>query len=232
MVRPLHALVRKVTDHYLYHPTPGPTDNWEYGCHRYVEGSDRVFFFCHGNMGNASQRLHWVGVFGPGHYYLHEYAGFGSRYQKDALRRDVLVNRARAAIRTLPAGPLFFIGESLGTGIVCELAESFRPRGLVLLTPYSTMTAMAHRFFPVMGPLFLPDRYNTVHYLRNLQWYDHPPLVLIVAGLRDTIIPRRQIQQVAKAGQGTIFWYGGDHEDLFARRSEWLSLVREALVVA
>jgi predicted alpha/beta hydrolase family esterase len=229
--------VRLVQQRYLYHPTPGPAGNWEYGYQRTVVGddpdaNDRVFFFCHGNMGSAFQRLPWVGVFGAGHYFIHEYAGFGSRYGLDKLQRDVIIARARAALHTLPAGPLYFVGESLGTGVVCELAEEFRPRVLLLLTPYTTMTAMAQRFLPFLGPLLLQDRYNTVHYLRQLQRYEHTPRVLVVAGWEDSIIPRSQARQVAKAGSGTIIWYGGDHEDLFAQKDEWLPLLQQVLSVS
>jgi len=220
-------MLRALEQRYLYHPVPGAMGNWEYGWYRYVPGkhSDRVFFMCHGNMGNASQRLHWVGVFGAGHYYLHEYAGFGARHGQDELQREVIMKRAAEALKTIRAGPLYFIGESLGTGVVCELAVHYRPIGIFLLTPYSTMTAMAHRFVPLLGPLFLQDRYNTVHYLRQLQRLDHPPRLLVIAGWSDTIIPRSQIKQVAKAGGGSVAWYSGDHEDVFIEREQWLPLL-------
>lgn len=225
-------MLRSLVQRYLYHPVPGPVGNWEYGYHRQVsgEGEERVFFFCHGNAGNATQRLPWVGVFGPGHYYLHEYAGFGARYGQDELRRDRLIARARAAVKTLPAGPLYFIGESLGTGVVCELAGEFRPCGLLLLTPYTTMTAMAHRVIPLFGPLFLTDRYNTVHYLRSLQHLQYPPRTLVVAGWSDSTIPRSQARRVAKAGSGSVVWYSGDHEDLYRLREEWLPLALALIV--
>ena len=220
-----HAIEQRL----LYHPLPGSSGNWEYGHYRQVGTSNRVFFMCHGNMGNARQRLAWVGIFGEGHYYIHEYAGFGSRYGLDELSRTSLVHRANMALATIHTGPLYLIGESLGTGIVCELATRYYPRGIVLLTPYSTMTAMAHRVIPILGPLLLQDRYNTVHYLRMLQRLPHPPWISVVAGRSDSIIPASQTRQVAKAGTCSVLWYTGDHDDLFRAQVEWLPAVTRLL---
>ena len=218
---------------FLYHPTPGPVGNWEYGFQQKIAGSgeERLFFFCHGNSGNAYQRLPWVGVFGPGQYYIHNYVGFGSRYGVEKPQRTTLIAYALQALRSLPADNLYLVGESLGTGVVCELAATVVPRALVLLTPYSTMTAMAHRFFPVLGPLVLQDRYNTVHYLRQLVKLPCPPQVLIVGGRQDNIIPVSQIEKVRKAGKGTVVWYTGDHQDLFSQREQWQEIIQKLLKV-
>ncbi|MCG6929302.1 MAG: alpha/beta hydrolase [Desulfofustis sp.] len=79
------------------------------------------------------------------------------------------------------------MGRSLGTGIATYLASKREIAGLVLVTPYSSITALAAAYYPFMpvAPL-LKDRYES---FRRAPDITVP--VLVMTAEHDEVIPRR-----------------------------------------
>lgn len=163
-----------------------------------------------------------------------EYPGYGAAMGEP--RRELILARARALLTVLQAGqppdepevPLLLIGESLGTGVVAALTRE-QPHvisGLVLLTPYDDLAAVAQTHFPWLPARWvLRDRFQPVHDLA-----DYPgPVLLVVAGA-DTIIPPHHATTLAAALKRPLLEVleSLDHNELDTRPDWWLR-VRELL---
>lgn len=121
----------------------------------------------HGNAGHALDRTYLRHVLqAPGvppvEVVLLEYPGYGPRPGRPG--EASLVEAAVEAVdRLAPSAPVLLVGESLGTG-VASLAAARRPaavRGLLLVTPLSSVPAVAGRHAPLVPGFLLRDRYES-----------------------------------------------------------------------
>jgi len=97
-----------------------------------------------------------------------EYPGYedrpGSPTQKNLFRA------ADEALQSLSTnGPVYLVGESLGTGVASYLAgtHSNRITGILLISPFNSLTDAARIHYPLLPVgLLLMDRYPSEKYLR------------------------------------------------------------------
>jgi pimeloyl-ACP methyl ester carboxylesterase len=146
---------------------------------------------------------------------LFDYRGFGGNPgspTEKGLARD-----ARAAYEFLvqEAGlapeRLLYFGESLGTGVVTQLATDHPPAGLVLRSPFVDLASIGrihYRFLPV--GLLLKDRYPVARRVAELK----VPTTVIYGEL-DSIVPPSQSRAVAEAAQDAVLVEvaGANHND-------------------
>lgn len=182
----------------------------------------------HGNGGTAADRSFYVQSLGALGFrvILAEYPQYGGRpgaLGEAALVRDALETVQLAATRY--SGPLYLLGESLGCGVAAGVvgAAKIRIDGLILITPWDSLAAVAKRHYPLLPTsLFLTDRYDN---LANLQAYQGP--IAVVAAERDAIIPISHAQRLYAAlpGSAKRMWTipGADHNDWpdFIRQEWW-----------
>jgi alpha-beta hydrolase superfamily lysophospholipase len=105
------------------------------------------------------------------------------------------------------------MGISLGTGVAAEMAARGRSASLVLVSPYTSISAMAADVLPFLPTGFLcPDRFDTL---------SKGPLIhvptLVIHGDADEVVPFRMGQRVAASiPEATLrVVRGGHHNDLF-----------------
>jgi pimeloyl-ACP methyl ester carboxylesterase len=119
---------------------------------------------------------------------LVEYPGYADR--PGAPSERTLDESADEAFRSLATnGPVYLVGESLGTGVACWLAGKHPDKiaGVVLLAPYNSLTDVAQEHMPLLPVhLLLVDRFPAAKYLRN---YTGPIAVLVAEG--DQVVPER-----------------------------------------
>jgi pimeloyl-ACP methyl ester carboxylesterase len=162
------------------------------------KAANRLMVF-HGNAGCALMRTHFIDGFERVHdgrfweVVLFEYPHFGAR--PGQLGEISITNAARSALAQLfdeDSRPLFLLGESLGSGPACSLAAS-APRdvaGLFLITPYRSLTAMAHHRFPMFPTQWiLRDQWDNENALRNFRGR-----VAMLLAASDEVIPVAQGQ--------------------------------------
>jgi uncharacterized protein len=175
-----------------------------------------VVFFLHGNAGSLQT---W---FVNTEYYrrmnvdlfMLDYRGFGKssgRIESEAqLMADV--RAAWAQIAPMYAGrQRIFYGRSLGTGLAAQLAAEVQPELTVLVSPYTSMAALAAEKYPWVPGAVLRYPLRTDLALPRVQgrvWLAH--------GGRDTLIspahsealralqPRAELLWVPEAGHGDI----------------------------
>ena len=147
---------------------------------------------------------------------LFDYRGYGANPgspTEDGLARD-----ARAARTFLveeggvsPTRLLYF-GESLGAGVVTELASEHPPAGALLRSPFvdlATVGEVHYRFLPVKS--LLRDKYPLVEHLADVK-----VPATVVYGTEDSIVPPDQSRAVAAAAPllaELVEVVGADHND-------------------
>lgn len=108
-------------------------------------------------------------------------------------------------------------GQSVGTGAAVTLASRGWGTRLVLLSPYTSLPAVAAKAFPWLPTgLLMRDRFDSLSRASSLKIP-----TLIIHGTRDSVIPFELGQALAAAIPGAKFLpiEGADHNDLLDRDS-------------
>lgn len=171
-----------------------------------------------GNGGNRAGRVPLAGgLSGAGFaVLLFDYRGYGGNPgspTERGLARDVRAARDYlVTARGVRADELVYFGESLGAGVVTELATEHPPARLVLRSPFIDLAsagAVHYPFLPVRALLW--DRYPVAEQLAKV---DVPTAVIY--GSRDSIVPPEQSREVARRAGGPVRLTeiaGADHND-------------------
>jgi fermentation-respiration switch protein FrsA (DUF1100 family) len=170
--------------------------------------------YCHGNAGNVSHRLPKIATLqrrlGVA-VLIFDYRGYGRSAgvpDEAGTYRDA--RAMRAWLRERAAGPVVYLGESLGAAVAARLALEDPPAALVLEAPFSSVRAMADTVLPGIGRLFR-TRYDTLRTIGDVQ----APL-LVLHGDADEVVPWRQGRAVYDAAPGPKTWValrGARHND-------------------
>ena len=178
-----------------------------------------VVLFAHGNAGNVSHRaelveilVHRLGV----SVLVFDYRGYGRSEGKPS-EAGILAD-ARAARRWLAerAGvsepEIVLMGESLGGGVMVDLAAKDGARALILENTFSSLPDVAAFHYPwVPVKLLMRTQLNSVAKIRD---YRGP--LLQIHGDADTIIPltlAERLHSAANAPKQFVLISGGDHND-------------------
>lgn len=144
-----------------------------------------------------------------------EYPGYGLLAGSPS--QDAIFATSDAALRELRrrgVGEVVLAGQSLGTGVAVEMAARGYGSRVVLLSPYTSMTAMARERFPLAPAFLLRDPFDTASRAAAIR-----VPVLVVHGTEDPLIPFAMGQELAAAfPEATLRPVpGGGHDDLFRR---------------
>jgi uncharacterized protein len=171
-----------------------------------------------GNAGNRESRVPFAEALRDAGFsvLLMDYRGYGGNTGRPS--EEGLALDARAALRALheeldvaPERTLYY-GESLGTGVVVELAQAHPPAGLALRSPFPDLAEVGARHYPFLPVrTLLWDRYPTVERIAGI---DVPTTVIY--GGSDSIIPPELSRSVA--GNAAELYEeveipGADHND-------------------
>lgn len=183
---------------------------------------ERLYILC---GGNASLALDWLAMLEQSPstttgYLMFEYPGYGRCEGKPTRARIVESLRALPAALDEQLGGegwrdgLGLVGHSLGSAAALEFAVLQPVRRLILISPFTSMKAMAAR--TVGRPLneLVLDRFDSRARLRELLARDDPPAVWIVHGDRDRVVPVEMGRELAALGPEHVAYRevaGGDH---------------------
>ncbi|HEY0131977.1 MAG TPA: alpha/beta hydrolase [Allosphingosinicella sp.] len=136
------------------------------------------------------------------------------------LVHDLAIGRVRPA-RTV------VIGLSVGSGVAAGLASQRSLDGLVLVTPFDSMSRVAARQYP-----WLPVRWLFRHEFRAADWLrDSRVPTAIIAAERDTLIPPARTDGLRRSVGNLVYDRtipGAGHNDIYDR-PEFRAAIREAL---
>nr|EJI97813.1 hypothetical protein JVH1_4607 [Rhodococcus sp. JVH1] len=171
-----------------------------------------------GNAGNRADRALLASDLAAAGFatLLFDYRGYGGNPGhpgEDGLALDVrAAHRYLVDERRVPPERLLYFGESLGTGVVTELATEHPPAGLLLRSPFVDLASVGARHYPFLPVrLLLRDRFPVAEYVARI---DVPTTV--VYGTADSVVPPDQSARVADATRGpveTVVLQGAGHND-------------------
>jgi alpha-beta hydrolase superfamily lysophospholipase len=168
-----------------------------------------VFFFLHGNSGNLKKWFVELDAFRQANFdvVMFDYRGFGkssgSIESEDQLRADVRAVWEHVA-PSYAGKRVVVSGQSLGTGLAAGLsaelsADGHAPDLTMLVSPYSSMQALAAELYPWVPTQVL--RYP-LHTLEHAAKMIGP--VMLIHGDRDELIPIRHSETLAKAMRNKV----------------------------
>jgi pimeloyl-ACP methyl ester carboxylesterase len=157
---------------------------------------------------------------------LAEYRGYGLSRDAGLPDEAGLYEDGRAVLDAIEeqgtgADRVVLLGVSLGTGVAAELARQGRAAALILVSPFTSVTAMARRTVPLLPAAWLcPDRFDTLSKASGI----HMP-TLVIHGENDEYVPLEMGRAVARAIPGAVLRVvaGGRHTDLLV--NTWPSVV-------
>jgi len=123
----------------------------------------------------------------------------------------------------IDASRIVALGRSLGSAVAIYLATQRTLAGLVLVTPFDSITAVAQRHYP-----FLPVRWLLRHPFDSLSRAEAitVPTLILVAG-RDTIVPPAHAKRLYASWRGPKRWIefpGADHDSISDEPEYWRAI--------
>jgi hypothetical protein len=152
------------------------------------------------------------------------YRGYGESDGKPSER--ALFGDAERVLDALTARPdvdrarIVLVGRSLGSGVAVHVASRRDVAGVVLISPFDSMTALGERHYP-----FLPVRLMLKHPFDSIA---RAPAItvplLAIVGERDAIIPPEHSRRLFEAWAGPKRWAAvpnAGHNDLGPQADFW-----------
>ena len=190
-------------------------------------GPDLVLYFG-GNAEEVSWMIDPAAAQTPGvSWLLIDYRGYGASQGSPSeknLVSDALVWH-RYAVQELHARKIFALGRSLGGGVAAWLAARRPLAGVILVTPFDSLTAVAQRYYP-----YLPVKWLLRHRFDALSLAPGIglPMLCLVAG-RDEVVPPAHAERLCEAWGGPkrkVILAGAQHNDADAAPEFWPSIRR------
>jgi pimeloyl-ACP methyl ester carboxylesterase len=130
---------------------------------------------------------------------------------------------------TLEPARIIAVGLSLGTGPAAHLASQRPLAGVILVTPFDSLAALAGDLYPWLPVrLLLRHRMEVASALANTS----VPVAVIAAG-QDEVVPPRRTEALRRSVDGLVLDRivpGAGHNDVYGR-PEYVSAMRDALAL-
>ena len=194
----------------------------------YANSSPDVILYFHGNSGDLSGWQYVAEDFTSLGYnfFIIDYRGYGK--SSGEISESGFYNDAGAAYdfliqRGFDPQQILIYGRSIGSGVAIDLAAHRRCKGLVLESPFSSLSKLANEKLPFLFPsVFLRYRFDNI---RKMESVTCP--VIFLHGSDDTLIPPAHSDRLYRAFTGRkkiIIVDKGAHNDLhtFQRYEEFL----------
>ena len=192
----------------------------------------------YGNGGCATACAHYADVIqkvAAFDVYILEYPGYGDRPGSPS--EQSFFRAATEALQLLAVqGPVYVVGESLGTGVASYLGGTCPEQvaGIALLGAYNRLTDVAQAHMPLLPvSLLLRDRFPSQDYLGHF----HGPVGILIAG-QDRVVPAKFGRRLydTYAGPKRLWEFpGGNHgtvmvqpPEIWARVIQFLQAARPA----
>jgi len=169
----------------------------------YNGGSTKVLLYFHGNaedIGGTVTLLETLKSKLKVHIIAMEYPGYGiykGKPDADTILKDTeyLFNFLTKMLG-LKTSDIIVFGRSIGSGPATFLAGKYKIFALALMSPYTSIRAVARHLVGRVGGLLVADRFRNVDYIKRVK-----SPILIVHGMKDRLIPYVQSQELCEKCQ-------------------------------
>jgi len=181
-----------------------------------------LIFFLHGNGGNLESWTSGADYYQRVNYdmFMFDYRGYGKstgNIRSEAqLHEDVRKAWDSIAPQYVDK-PIVIYGRSLGAALAAELAAHVDAEKVILVSPFSSLEAMAKAQYPLLPSALVRYPLRTSEVIGKIK----SPIVL-VHGDRDTLIPIEQSEILLKLANGRaklLVIAGAGHNDVHQYRS-------------
>lgn len=179
-----------------------------------ARNSKGLIFYMHGNVGSLNS---WG--MAPTNYirlnydvFIYDYRSYGKSEGSISSEQQLFTDNQLVydEIRKRYAEEnIIILGHSLGSGMAAKLAADNRPKMLILLTPYYSMTKMMKNLYPYLPVFILKYKLETHKYLKHCKM----PIV-IFHGDADQLIDSsasKELSKDFKPGDRLYILKGQDH---------------------
>jgi uncharacterized protein len=176
-----------------------------------------VVFFLHGNAGNLVSWTTGVDFYRRINYdlFIVDYRGYGKSTGHIESEAQLHTD-ARAAYDAMAPlyrdKPIVIYGRSLGTALAASLARDVQPRLLVLVSPFSSLTASAAQTYPWAPGWVLKYPLRTDAIIGDIK-----SPILLIHGSEDKLIPlshSERLKALARSPVELLVVPGAGHSDI------------------
>ena len=174
----------------------------------------KTLVFFHGNAGNLSNRTYKLNQLSKLDLNIIILAWRSFSGNEGEPSEQNLYNDAKKTIdwlnsRGVKNKNIILYGESLGTGIAVELGQTNQFGGIILESPFTSMTNAAKNIYPWLPVKYLlKDKYDTEKKIKNLQIP-----ILIMHGKKDNIVPFKMGKKLYDLANNPKFFYFTENDD-------------------
>ncbi|MGW6700842.1 alpha/beta hydrolase [Nocardia sp. NPDC055049] len=188
--------------------------------------------YAHGNAGTIGDRVSIIALLVDAGFDVlaFDYRGFGHSTGTPSEQGTYL--DARAARQALLEQPevdpdrVYYLGKSLGGGVLLELAGEYPPAGMILMSTFSGMRAAARSVYPFLPAPLIPNAYPSLRHIANLR-----VPVLMMHGDRDELLPLRHAERLyaaAREPKQLIVVPGAGHNDVIdTLGAQWPKIIAD-----
>ena len=183
----------------------------------------KTILFFHGNAGSLENRIHKINHFKDlkVNFLLVAWRGFNGNAGKPS--EEGLYEDAKSAIRWLNSNGIkenniILYGESLGTGIVTEVAQYRNFGGIILESPFTSMIDVGKDKYPFLPvKLLLKDKYESNKKMKNI----NSP-ILVMHGKVDNLVPFHMGKKIFELANEPKYSYFSDNDNHMMEYNEKL----------
>ena len=174
----------------------------------------KTILIFHGNAGNLFNRVYKLNELNKldVNILLISWRGFSGNKGKPSEKN--LYHDAEEAVKWLNnrgaiSKNIILYGESLGTGVATELGTSNAFGGIILESPFTSITNAAKIYYPYLPVnIILKDRYNSIGKIKNIT-----TPILIMHGKKDNIVPQKMGLELYEKANQPKFSYFPENDD-------------------
>ena len=197
-----------------------------------VEKFKTILFF-HGNAGSLENRTYKLNHFKDlnVNFLIIAWRGFSGNAGKP--NEKALYEDAESAIKWLKMKGvkeknIILYGESLGTGVVVEVAQNKNYAGIILESPFTSMVNIGKKYYPFFPvSLLLKDKFESYKKINNI----FVP-VLIMHGKVDKIVPYDMGKKMYELANEPKFFYAQEYGDHMIEYDEKLLLALKKFILS
>ena len=191
----------------------------------------KTLIFFHGNAGSLENRIHKLNHFEDMNinFLIIAWRGFSGNPGKPT--EQGLYKDGKGAIDWMIKNGvneenLVLYGESLGTGVVTHLAQNRNFAGIILETPFTSMTDAAKIFYPYIPVgLLLKDKFENKKKIKNI----NSP-ILVMHGEADQIVPFAMGKKIFEIANRPKYSYFTKYDNHMMEYDEKLVLALKSFI--
>jgi len=174
----------------------------------------KTILFLHGNAGSLENRIHKINHFKDMkvNFLIIAWRGFSGNKGKPTEKG--LYEDARSAVawlksKNIKERNIIIYGESLGTAVAVEIAQNRNFAGIILESPFTSMTDAGKNKYPFLPiKLLLKDKYESDKKIKNI----NIP-ILIMHGKVDKIVPFNMGRKMYELANKPKYFYFSDYDN-------------------